>query len=33
MTDERTEREPCPDCGEGMEVQHVCENCGKREAI
>ena len=24
---------PCPDCGGGMEVQHVCENCGKREAI
>lgn len=23
---------PCPDCGHDMEVQHVCERCGKREA-
>lgn len=23
---------PCPDCGNNMEPQHVCENCGHREA-
>lgn len=24
---------PCPGCGQGMEVQYVCEGCGHREAL